>query len=110
VPLPQTRPLTDTTGTRWLVTVDRGRLVLTRSDGETWTFTDPTELRSLSPQLTRAVTEHTLDQQETAAKELAARRLLRKRAGEPAGLLHRPFVEPGEPAMNLDPLVRQESA
>lgn len=102
MPLPQVRPLTDADGFRWTVTVDRGRLVLTRDGDEPVVFERPEELRSLAPQLVRAVTEHDLDVQERAAKELAAKRLRRKHAGEPLGLLHRPFVEEPEPALNLD--------
>lgn len=93
--LPQTRTLTDTDGVRWMVTVDRGRLTLTRTDsGATIHFTRPEELRAFAPQLTRAVTEHSLDVQLTAAKASIARR--------PAGSVrHRPFVEPPEPPAHL---------
>lgn len=102
--LPQTRTLTDTGGWRWTVTVDRGRLVLTREGGQVIEFDDPAELRSLAPQLTRAVAEHALDTQLAAVKASHARL--------PAGSVrHRPYVEPAEPALNLDPLIpRQESA
>jgi hypothetical protein len=90
VSLPQTRTLTDADGFRWTVTVDRGRLVLTRAGEEPVVFERPEELRSLAPQLTRAVTEHALDVQLAAAKASIARR--------PAnGLRHRPFVEPHDP-------------
>jgi hypothetical protein len=104
VPLPQTRPLTDGEGFRWLVTVDRGLLVLTVADGSAppIIFNRPEELRALAPQLTRAVTEHTLDAQEAAAKASAARRLLRQRAGQPTGLRHRPFTDPAEPPIHAD--------
>lgn len=90
--LPQTRTLTDTDGFRWLVTVDRGRLVLSRQDGSAppIVFSRPEELRSLAPQLTRAVTEDALDRQLAASKASIARR--------PAGSVrHRPFTEPPEP-------------
>jgi hypothetical protein len=92
VALPQTRTLTDTDGFRWFVTVDRGRLVLSRADGSAppVVFERPEELRSLAPQLTRAVTEERLDVQVAAAK-----RGLRNRP--PDGLRHRPFIEPPEP-------------
>jgi hypothetical protein len=98
VSLPQTRTLTDDEGFRWFVTVDRGRLVLDTADGSLTrpiVFDRPEELRSLAPQLLRAVTEHRLDAQIAAAKASHARR--------PAGgLRHRPFVEPPEPALPLD--------
>lgn len=95
--LPQTRTLHDEEGFRWFVTVDRGRLVLSRADGSTppIVFSRPEELRSLAPQLTRAVTEHTLDVQMAAAKASIARR--------PAGgVRHRPFTEPAEPPIHAD--------
>lgn len=96
VSLPQTRPLTDTDGIRWLVTVDRGRLTLTRTDsGATVRFDRPEELRALAPQLLRAVTEHDLDVQLAAVKASHARR-------PTGGLRHRPFVEPPEPGLALD--------
>jgi hypothetical protein len=110
--LPQTRPLTDDRGWRWTVTVDAGRLVLTPPEGEPLVFANPAELRSLAPQLTRAVAEHTLDAQEAAVRESLARRRARAARGEPTGLRGRPFVEPPEPAMHLDPLIvgpRQEA-
>jgi len=102
--LPQTRTLTDTEGFRWLVTVDRGRLVLAVADGSAppIVFDDPAELRALAPQLTRAVTEHALDAQLAAAKASADARLARRRAGEPAGNRHRPVVERPEPPAVLD--------
>jgi hypothetical protein len=95
VSLPQVRTLTDTEGFRWYVTVDRGRLALTRDGAPPIVFDRPEELRALAPQLVRAVTEHRLDAQLAAAKASHARR--------PAGgLRHRPFAEPAEPAMPLD--------
>jgi hypothetical protein len=104
VSLPQTRTLTDSDGFRWFVTVDRGRLVLTVADGSAppLVFDRPEELRSLVPQLVRAVTEHALDAQLAAAKASTDRRIARQRRGEEVGLRHRPFVDPPEPAMNLD--------
>lgn len=104
VALPQTRTLTDTDGFRWFVTVDRGRLVLTVADGSAppIVFDRPEELRSLAPQLTRAVTEHELDAKFAAAKASADRRLRRKQAGEPTGLRHRPFTDPAEPPIHAD--------
>lgn len=110
--LPQHRPLTDARGWRWVVTVDAGRLVLTPPDGEPIVFADPAELRSLAPQLTRAVAEHDQAAQHAAARASAQRRQRRILAGEPVGHRNRPFVEPPEPAMHLDPLIvgpRQES-
>jgi hypothetical protein len=95
VSLPQTRALTDADGFRWIVTVDRGRLVLTRTGSDPVVFDHPDELRSLAPQLVRAVTEHDLDVKLAAVKSSHARR--------PAGgLRHRPFVEPPEPGLALD--------
>lgn len=94
-------------GFGWLVTVDRGRLVLTRPvDGLRVVFSDPAELRWLGMQTHRAAVEYDLDQQHAAAKASADRRLARIRAGGPAGNRHRPVVEAPEPAINLDPLVR----
>lgn len=117
MPLPQERTLTDATGFRWLVTVDAGRLVLTVADGsaEPIVFDDPTDLRWFGMQLHRAVVQHDLDTQYAAVQASVARRERRKRAGEEVGVRHRPFVEPPEPAMHLDPLIvdqspRQESA
>jgi hypothetical protein len=96
VALPQTRALTDTDGIRWLVTVDRGRLTLTRSDsGATVHFDRPEELRAFAPQLTRAVTEHALDTQLAAAKSSLARR-------PRGGLRHQPFTDPAEPPLHAD--------
>ena len=101
--LPQTRPLTDAAGVRWLVTVDRGRLVLRRLDtGEAHVFDDPAELRALAPQLTRAVVEHDLDVQHAAVKRSTDARLARQRAGLPTGLRHRPVVDRPEPPAVLD--------
>lgn len=105
MPLPQVRPLTDTSGFRWTVTVDRGRLVLTRDGDDPVVFERPEELRALAPQIVRAVTEHDLDVQHAAAKASSDRRQRRKLAGEPTGLRHRPFVEPPEPALALDELI-----
>ncbi len=102
--LPQQRTLTDDEGRPWLVTVDRGRLVLDNGLRR-YVFADPTELRALAPQLTRAVVEHDLDVQEAAAKASATRRLRRAQAGEPLGNRHRPVVEAAEPALALDPLI-----
>jgi hypothetical protein len=112
VPLPLSRTLTDAAGFRWYVTVDRGRLVLTVADGsaEPVVFDDPTDLRWFGLQLHRAAVEFDLDVQHAAAKASADRRLRRQQAGEVVGNRTRVFVEPPEPAMNLDPLVRQESA
>lgn len=111
MPLPQHRTLTDTAGWRWVATCDRGRLVLTREgDGHRVEFDDPTELRAFAPQLTRAVVEHDLDVQHAAAKASADRRQRRKLAGEPVGRRHGPFVEPAEPALNLDPLIVERTA
>lgn len=93
--LPQTRTLTDVDGFRWSVTVDRGRLVLTRTGSDPVVFDRPEELRALAPQLVRAVTEHALDEQVAAVKASHARRPV-------GGLRHRPFVEPPEPALALD--------
>jgi hypothetical protein len=95
VSLPQVRTLTDADGFRWLVTIDRGRLVLTRTGSPPVIFDRPEELRSLTPQLVRAVTEHALDAQLAAAKASHARR-------PTSGLRHRPFAEPPEPALALD--------
>jgi hypothetical protein len=95
VSLPQVRPLTDADGFRWTVTVDRGRLVLTRDGVDPVVFDRPEELRSLAPQLVRAVTEHDLDVQLAAVRASHARR---PRGGQ----RHRPFVEPPEPALALD--------
>jgi hypothetical protein len=96
--LPQTRALTDAEGFRWTVTVDRGYLVIRSADGEIEVeFADPAELRSLAPQLTRAVTEHALDQQLAAAKASVDRRLARQRRGEPTGLRHRPVIDTPQP-------------
>jgi hypothetical protein len=95
VALPQVRTLTDADGFPWSVTVDRGRLVLTRAGEEPVVFERPEELRSLAPQLTRAVTEHALDVQFGAAKASHARRPV-------GGLRHRPFVEPSDPPLALD--------
>lgn len=103
--LPQTRTLTDADGFRWYVTVDRGRLVITRDGVAPVVFERPEELRSLAPQLVRAVVEHDLDVQHAAAKASADRRQRRRLAGEPVGIRHRPFVDPAEPAMNLDELI-----
>lgn len=102
VPMPQTRPLTDTDGFRWTVTIDRGCLLLTGPEGRVIRFERPEELRALAPQLVRAVTEHTLDVQENAAKTRARKRLARKRLGLPIGLAHQPFTDPSEPALALD--------
>jgi hypothetical protein len=113
VSLPQSREVTDAAGFRWLVTVDRGRLVLTEQggDGAVLTLDDPADLRWLGMQAHRAAVEYDLDAQHTAAKRSADRRLARIRSGEPAGNRHRPVVEAPEPAINLDPLVRRlESA
>jgi hypothetical protein len=98
MPLPQVRRLTDADGFRWTVTIDRGRLALTRDGAEPVVFDRPEELRSLAPQLVRAVTEHDLDVQLAAVKASQARR-------RPGGQRHRPFVEPPEPALALDELI-----
>lgn len=111
--LPQERTLRDAAGFRWLVTVDAGRLVLQVADGsaDPIVFDDPTDLRWFGMQLHRAAVQHDLDVQLAAATASAARRQRRILAGEQPGLRNRPFVEPPEPAMNLDPLIpRQESA
>lgn len=106
MPLPQTRQLTDAAGFGWLVTVDRGRLVLVRpADGTRIEFADPTELRWLGLQTHRAAVEHDLAVQHEAAKASADRRQRRKLAGEQLGDRARVFVEPPEPALNLDPLI-----
>jgi hypothetical protein len=111
VPLPQERTLSDATGFRWLVTVDRGRLILTPDDGDPIEFDDPADLRWFGMQLHRAALQYDLDVQHAAAKASADRRQRRILAGEAVGERHRPFVEPPEPAINLDPLIpRQESA
>jgi len=110
VPLPQERTLRDDAGFPWLVTVDRGRLVLTGRT-EVVVFDDPTDLRWFGMQLHRAAVEYDLDVQHAAAKASADRRQRRILAGHPAGDRHRAFVEPGEPALHADPLVRlQEPA
>lgn len=95
MPLPQTRTLTDSAGFRWIVTVDAGRLVLTVADGsaDPIVFDRPEELRSLAPQLTRAVTEHDLAVQEAAVKASIARRHARIAAGGQRGNRHRPFTD-----------------
>ena len=113
MPLPLSRAVSDAAGFRWLVTVDRGRLVLQRldePDAEPIVLDDPTDLRWLGMQTHRAAVEFDLDVQHAAAKASADRRQRRILAGETVGQRHRPFVEPPEPAINLDPLVRQESA
>ena len=113
MPLPQSRTVRDAAGFRWLVTVDRGRLVLTVTDGsaDPIVLDDPADLRWLGMQTHRAASEFDLDTQYAAAKASADRRLRRVQAGEPAGVRHRPFVEDPEPALHLDPLVRpRESA
>jgi hypothetical protein len=97
VSLPQYRTLTDADGFRWTVTVDAGRLVLTRTGEPPVVFERPEELRSLAPQLVRAVTEHRLGVQAVAAKASADSRLRRQQAGQPTGLRHRPFVDPPDP-------------
>lgn len=103
VALPQTRQLTAADGIGWLVTVDRGRLRLTRpADGTTVVFEDPAELRWFGMQLHRAATEADLDVQLAAAKASADRRLARQRAGQPTGLRHGPFTEPPEPPIHAD--------
>jgi hypothetical protein len=101
--LPQTRTLTDASGFGWLVTVDRGRLVLTRpADGERIVLSDPAELRWLGMQLYRAVIDQEQETQHAAASASARRRQLRKLAGEPTGLRHRPFTDPPEPPIHAD--------
>jgi hypothetical protein len=105
--------VSDAGGFRWLVTVDRGRLVLQRVDEpghEPIVLDDPGDLRWLGMQTHRAAVEYDLDVTFTAAKASADHRQRRILAGEVAGVRHRPFVEPPEPAIHLDPLVRQESA
>jgi hypothetical protein len=104
VPLPQSRELRDSEGFGWLVTVDRGRLVLSRpADGEHIVLTDPADLRWLGMQTHRAAVEFDLAVQHEAAKALADRRLRRKRAGEPIGLLHRPYDDDNvQPAAALE--------
>ncbi len=113
--LPQSRSLADAGGFRWLVTVDRGRLVLQRldePDADPIVLDDPADLRWLGMQTHRAAVEHDLDVQHAAAKASADRRQRRILAGETVGHRHRPFVEPPEPAMHLDPLIpdRRQSA
>lgn len=102
MPLPLERPLTDTSGWRWTVTVDRGRLVLDGGEHGRVEFADPEELRALAPQINRAAIEYDLDRQHAAAKASADRRQRRILAGQPAGVRHRPFVEPDDPPLALD--------
>ncbi len=107
MPLPQTREVRDADGFGWLVTVDRGRLVLDRPvDGERIVLDDPADLRWLGMQTHRAAVEHDLDVQHAAARASAARRLARQQRGEPLGNRHRPVVEVPETALHADPLVR----
>lgn len=109
--LPQTRTVTDTAGFRWFVTIDRGRLVLESTDGHRAVFDDPADLRWFGMQAHRAAVESDLDVQHAAAKASADRRQRRRLAGQITGHRHGPFVEPPEPAINLDPLIRlQEPA
>jgi hypothetical protein len=100
--------VSDTSGFRWRVTVDRGRLVLTVTDGsaDPIVFDDPTDLRWFGMQAHRAAVEYDLDVQHDAARASAARRLRRLQAGQPAGNRHAPVVEAPEPALHSDPLVR----
>ncbi len=103
--LPQSRELHDAEGFGWHVTVDAGRLVLSRpADGERIVLADPAELRWLGMQLHRAAVQYDGDVQERAAKESATRRLRRIQAGEPAGLRHRPVIEVPEPPLHAERL------
>lgn len=103
MPLPQSRTVTDAAGFRWLVTVDRGRLVLTPTDGQPIVLDDPSDLRWLGMQTHRAAVEHDLDVQHAAAKASADRRQRRILAGEPSGLRHRPFTDDNvQPAAALE--------
>lgn len=108
MPLPLSRTIPDAAGFRWLVTVDRGRLVLRRldePDHEPVILDDPTDLRWLGMQVHRAAVEYDLDVQYAAAKASADRRLARQRAGEPTGLRHRPYDDD-----NIQPAAALESA
>ncbi len=104
MPLPQTREVRDADGFGWLVTVDRGRLVLTgRPPLPPIVLDDPADLRWLGMQTHRAAVEHDLDVQHAAARASAERRLRRLQAGEPAGLRHRPYTDDNvQPAAALE--------
>jgi hypothetical protein len=115
VPLPLSRSVADASGFRWLVTVDRGRLVLQRldePDADPIVLQDPTDLRWLGMQTHRAAVEFDLDVQYAAAKASADRRQRRILAGEPVGVRHRPYDDDNvQPAIHADPLIRlQEPA
>jgi len=115
VPLPLSRSVSDAGGFRWLVTVDRGRLVLQRLDepeSPPIVLDDPADLRWLGMQTHRAAVELDLDVQHAAAKASADRRQRRILAGETVGLRHRPYDDDNvQPAIHADPLVRlQEPA
>lgn len=99
--LPQTRELHDADGFGWLVTVDAGRLRLTRpADGLSVVFTDPAELRWFGMQAHRGAVQHDQDVQHAAAKASADRRQRRKLAGLPTGVRHHPFVDPPDPPLH----------
>jgi hypothetical protein len=105
VALPQARTLTDADGFRWLVTVDAGRLVLESVEGQRVVFERPEELRWFGLQAHRAAVEYDQEVQHAAARASAARRQRRINAGEPVGHRNRPFIDPPEPPLNLDPAI-----
>jgi hypothetical protein len=103
VPLPLSREVRDSSGFRWVVTVDRGRLVLTPAGGSPIVLEDPTDLRWLGMQTHRAAVEYDLDVQHAAAKASADRRQRRILAGETVGHRHRPYDDDNvQPAAALE--------
>jgi hypothetical protein len=96
--LPQTREVTDAGGFAWLVTVDRGRLVLTgRPPLAPIVLDDPADLRWFGMQAHRAAVEYDLDVQYAAVKASVDRRQRRKLAGDPVGVRHRPYTDDNVP-------------